>query len=105
MNDDNTQTNMPTNQSQGVGQVQNDLDFDQINPDFETPGMAKLQKRVLALPTEANDTDLIEKEWVTVLQDIVAHTSEDPFVQQDEISKIKADYMKKRYNRDVKRGE
>jgi hypothetical protein len=61
-----------------------------------------VQGMVSALPTEAQDTDLIEKEWVEKAKQIVESTSENPFVQQQELSKMKADYMKKRYNKDIK---
>ena len=81
-----------------------DSDVDLPPLDFDNKNMQNLQKKVVSLPVEANDTDLIEKEWVNVLQDIVRHTSEDPFTQQNEISRLKVDYMKKRYNRDVKHG-
>lgn len=105
MNDDNLLSNMPgAQQSTDVNDPDN-LDFDQLPSELESPTMANLQKKVLSLPQEASDTDLIEKEWVQVLQEIVSHTSEDPYTQQNEISKLKADYMKKRYNRDVKQGE
>jgi len=50
----------------------------------------------------AQDVDLIEKEWVQKAKDIVAHTMGDPYTQNKEINKIKADYIKKRYNKDIK---
>lgn len=53
-------------------------------------------------PAVADDTDLIEKEWVTKAKQIVAATREDPYTQNREISKFKADYLKKRYNKDLK---
>lgn len=52
-------------------------------------------------PEIAADSDLIEKEWVDKAKQIVDHTSEDPFKQQEELSKMRADYMKKRYNKDL----
>lgn len=58
-------------------------------------------RALIPVPEEAGDNDLIEKEWVLKAKQIVEHTSEDPFVQQQELSKIKADYMKKRYNKDL----
>lgn len=57
---------------------------------------------VVPLPDEAADTDLIEKEWVVKAKQIVEHTSSDPYTQQEELNKVKADYMKKRYNKDIK---
>ena len=49
----------------------------------------------------AEDADLIEKEWVQKAKDIVAQTHGDPYRQNKEINKIKADYIKKRYNKDI----
>ena len=59
----------------------------------------------LAIPTtaiKAEDIDLIEKEWVAKAKSIVAQTHGDPYVQNKEINKIKAEYIKKRYNKDIK---
>lgn len=53
----------------------------------------------------ADDTDLIEKEWVTRAKSIVAQTKDDPHLQNREMNKVKADYMKKRYNKDLKVSE
>lgn len=53
-------------------------------------------------PAVADDTDLIEKEWVTKAKQIVASTRDDPHLQNKEINKFKADYLKKRYNKDIK---
>lgn len=59
----------------------------------------------IALPTAASDTDLIEKEWVEKAKQIVDHTRDDPHEQQRALAQMKAEYMKKRYNRDTKSGE
>lgn len=53
-------------------------------------------------PALADDSDLIEKEWVDKAKQIVAATREDPYVQNKELSKFKADYLKKRYGKDMK---
>lgn len=50
----------------------------------------------------ASDTDLIEKEWVVKAKAIIERTKDDPRQQSNELNKIKADYQKKRYNRDMK---
>jgi hypothetical protein len=50
----------------------------------------------------AQDSDLIEKEWVEKAKEIVERTRHDPFLQNREITKMKADYMKKRYNKDIR---
>lgn len=59
----------------------------------------------ISIPAEAEDTDLIEKEWVDRAKEIVEHTRDNPYEQQNALTKMKTDYMKKRYNRDVKSTE
>jgi len=53
----------------------------------------------------ADDADLIEKEWVSKAKAIVAGTKDDPHLQNQEMTKVKADYLKKRYNKDLKVSE
>ncbi len=52
-------------------------------------------------PLIADDTDLIEKEWVEKAKQLVDKTKDDPYNQNKEINKFKATYIKKRYNKDV----
>ncbi len=56
-------------------------------------------------PTIADDADLIEKEWVDKAKEIVARTRHDPYMQNKEVELMKADYMRKRYNKEVKIAE
>lgn len=81
-----------------------DPDFSQTAHDLGISDQLvnKLQTQINTMPPEANDVDLIEKEWVLHLEHVVAKTSEDPYLQQAEISRIKADYLKKRYNKTIK---
>lgn len=53
----------------------------------------------------ADDADLIEKEWVSRAKNIVMQTKNDPYSQNREMNKVKADYLKKRYNKDIKLSE
>ncbi len=53
----------------------------------------------------ADDIDLIEKEWVYRAKAIVGGTKDDPHKQNKEINKMKVDYIKKRYNKDLKVSE
>lgn len=50
----------------------------------------------------SDDTDLIEKEWVDKAKAIVDRTRNDPYKQSEELTMVKADYMKKRYNKTIK---
>ncbi len=54
------------------------------------------------MPQIADDTDLIEKEWVEKAKQIVEQTAHDPHAQIQAINRVKVDYLKKRYNKDVK---
>jgi hypothetical protein len=55
-----------------------------------------------ASPQIADDSDLIEKEWVVKAKEIVARTKDDPYAQNKEMSKVKAEYLIKRYNKELK---
>lgn len=56
-------------------------------------------------PAIADDIDLIEKEWVEKAKTIVNQTKDDPYKQNKAINKMKADYIKKRYNKDIQVSE
>ena len=53
-------------------------------------------------PAVADDLDLIEKEWVEKAKAIVFQTRHDPHAQNQEMNRFKADYMQKRYKKDIK---
>ena len=52
-------------------------------------------------PATAADEDLIEKEWVEKAKKVIADTKHDPYLQEREVSKLQADYLKKRYDKTV----
>lgn len=54
------------------------------------------------VPIQPDDDDALDEEWVNKARDIVARTHNDPYLQSREISKIKAQYIKVRYNKDIK---
>lgn len=53
-------------------------------------------------PQIAADDDVIEKEWVDKAKKIVADTKIDPYAQEREVSRLQADYIKKRYGKEIK---
>ena len=55
-----------------------------------------------AQPLIADDVDLIEKEWVVKAKQIVEQTKNDPYTQNKQMNAVKAEYLKKRYNKDLK---
>lgn len=50
----------------------------------------------------AKDSDRIEREWVDKAKAIISRTLDDPFIQNNEMSKVKAAYIEKRFNKKVK---
>lgn len=52
-------------------------------------------------PTIAADDDLIEKEWVDKAKRIIAETQNDPYKREREIGKLQADYLRKRYGKEL----
>lgn len=56
-------------------------------------------------PPIAADVDLIEKTWVRKAKAVVERNKDDPYNQNKEVNKVKASYIKKRYNKDVKLAE
>ena len=53
------------------------------------------------MPTVANDDDLIEKEWVDKAKKIIVQTKDDPYLREKEVGKLQADYLRKRYGREL----
>jgi hypothetical protein len=53
------------------------------------------------LPAVAADEDLIEKEWVDKAKQIISQTEGDPAQREKEVGRLQADYLKKRYGRDI----
>lgn len=53
-------------------------------------------------PAVAGDDEVIEKAWVDKAKKIVTETKDNPYQQEKEVSKLQADYLKKRYGKEVK---
>jgi len=51
---------------------------------------------------QADDESAIDQEWTNKAREIVERTHADPFLESRELSKIKAQYIKVRYNKDIK---
>jgi predicted lipid-binding transport protein (Tim44 family) len=50
----------------------------------------------------ADDENAIDQEWVNKARETVERTHGDPYLESRELSKIKAQYIKIRYNKDIK---
>jgi len=53
-------------------------------------------------PVQADDTDVLEDGWIDVVERIVKEQQHDPYMLNRAMTLARADYMKKRYNREVK---
>ncbi len=84
---------------QQVSQVPSDDGSGTNNTSLAAASSASTQ---LDPPMIADDNDLIEKEWVTKAKQIVEQTKDDPYNQNEQIVRLRADYLKKRYNKDIK---
>jgi hypothetical protein len=52
-------------------------------------------------PAIAGDDDLIEKEWVDKAKHIISSTRDDPARREKEVGRLQADYLKKRYGKEL----
>lgn len=52
-----------------------------------------------------DDVDVLQKEWVERAKAIVARTGQDPRIQSKELGKFKAEYVHKRFHKEVKTAE
>lgn len=52
-------------------------------------------------PVIAGDDDLIEKEWVDKAKKIIADTKDDPYQREREVNRLQADYLRKRYGKEL----
>lgn len=56
-------------------------------------------------PIVAADEELIEKEWVDKAKQVISETKDDPYKREQEVKKLQADYIKKRYGRVIGKSE
>lgn len=73
-----------------------------VDPVSSVPAQSNSRQITVTDDLPANEVDLIEKAWVVKAKAIVAQTKDDPFEQNNEINKIRADYQHKRFKTDLK---
>jgi len=49
-----------------------------------------------------NDSSKMERQWIDKAKAIIAQTRDDPFTQKNEMSKVKAAYIEKKFNKKLK---
>ncbi|MBX4188859.1 hypothetical protein KW792_02055 [Candidatus Saccharibacteria bacterium] len=50
----------------------------------------------------AQDADRIEQEWIDKAKNIIQRTNDDPHLRKEQVSRIKAEYIQKRFNKTIK---
>ena len=53
----------------------------------------------------AQDSDRIEPQWVARTKQIIAQTATDPYEQNRQLAALRAEYIKQRYNKEIKVSE
>ncbi len=60
------------------------------------------QTPISNFPAVAGDSKRLEAAWMLKLKQIINSTKNDPYLQAKSIAEAKADYIKKRFNKDIK---
>jgi len=80
-------------------------------PQADVPDMSAISSQVqqddqptvpVPIAQGAGDEDRIPKPWIDRTKTVVAQNRDDPFTQKIEVSKVKAEYIKQRFNKVVK---
>lgn len=72
-----------------------DISAATVIPDPATPAIG------VTTPIVAADVDLIEREWVDKVKNVIAETRDDPYRREQEVKTLQADYIRKRYGREL----
>jgi len=71
----------------------------------QTPAVAAPLQPAAALPLSDDDSDALDQEWINKAKAIVERTKTDPYVESSELGKAKADYLRIRFNKQIKIAE
>ena len=67
----------------------------------DDPGGLSQQANDATLPLTAADEDLIEKEWVAKVKEVIVATKDDPYKREQEVKKLQLEYVRRRYGREI----
>lgn len=70
-------------------------------PVSATPSAVTDDNSSSAAPLTADDSDLIEKEWVDRAKKIIQDTHDDPAKREAQVSSLQKDYLRKRYGKEL----
>ncbi len=88
------------------GRVEQQVSAPPIMPLPQPPVVVPLPQQPVADdasvgPSLAADDDLIEKEWVDKAKKIILETKDDPYRREQEVARLQADYLRKRYGKEL----
>ena len=63
---------------------------------------ADMSGQAIKAPAMADDVDLIEKEWVSRVKEIIHNTKNDPYERSRQLTLLKSEYLQKRYNKTIR---
>jgi len=76
-----------------------------VAADDQTQATTSTTDPAAAAPLVAADVDVIEPEWVKKAEEAVAQNRDDPRAEENAVEAVQIEYLKKRYNLDVKSGD
>ena len=84
--------------------------FSAMQPIGPTPTAQDMTSASTGMPltqtaNAGDQADDLDKEWIAKAKMIVDQTKNDPYTQSKEIAKVKADYLRIRYNKHIKVGQ
>ena len=88
-------------QSAPPSQPAKQIPVQQDDTSSQSDDQAKTSGQTSQTSMPADDVDLIEKHWVEKAKQIVDKTQDDPYKQKSEMSKVKAGYIKERFNKAI----
>ncbi len=77
------------------------IDLPGATPPLQTPPTTALDNSSSGATPKSNK-DLIDKEWVDKAKAIVERTKDNPYQQSNDLNLLKAEFMKKQYNKTLK---
>jgi len=77
------------------------LPLQPVNPQ-DQPSVATADPSAAAAPLSDDDGDALDQEWISKAKAIIDRTKTDPYVESNELGKAKADYLRIRFNKQIK---
>jgi Txe/YoeB family toxin of Txe-Axe toxin-antitoxin module len=101
-NNSSTEPNKVNIANQPITSAAPNLASGQQNNATDSPNPVGSSSQTISTPAIADDVDLIEKEWVKKISQIVLKTKGNPYERARQLTILKQDYLQKRYSKTIK---